>query len=420
MREILDRGGFDSLKTFWRSVESPHDVGSAIGTDAELANDTQILPMLLETNIEADYRFAVSYIWCRFHLNQWVWVDSIDRSNWSVPAKAEFFAALPFVNKVWERITAELAGNESEYWTRARVHPDRDHPERMEYAIDQLIKNGRSDASIQCFWLGGLWGGVYSELGLRALEAFSEESHIDAHAIEEVFNHLQKDETVDEKRLAAMEVKFLGLLNKFSSARPRTLYRHLAERPDFFCEVIRMIYRSNKEVDKESEKKSEVDETTRRIAERAYSLLMDWNHPPGRLADGTFDGKRLHKWAEDVKSRCLETGHWEVASLKIGEVLFYAPRDKSGLWLEPVCELLDSKEDLEYRQGLITQVFNSRGVYGFSGGKEEIKLAEKWEGVADHAESKGFSRLATTLRKLGKTYREEAKRSVLEHRHRYD
>jgi len=359
-------------------------------------------------------------MWRRFHLNQWYWVDSIDSSNWSVPAKAEFFAALPFVNKVWERISAELAENESEYWTRARVHPDRDHLERMEYAIAQLIKNGRSDASIQCFWLGNLWGGEYSELGLRTLETLCDKNHIDAHAIGEVFNHLQKDETVDEEHLAAMEVKFLDLLNKFGSARPLTLYRHLAERPEFFCDVIRMIYRSTKEVDEESEKKPEVDETTRRIADRAYRLLMDWDHPPGRLADGTFDGKRLHQWTEDVKTKCLETGHWEVASHQIGEVLFYAPRDKNGLWLEPVCELLDSKEDLEYRRGLRMRIFNSRGVYGFSGGKEEIELAEKWEGVADHADSKGFSRLSTTLRALGKTYREEAKRSVLEHRHRFD
>ena len=193
---------------------------------------------------------------------------------WSIPAKARFFAALPFVNMVWGRITAEMAENESEYWTRAQVHPDRNHLDRIEYAIDQLIKNGRPDASIQCPWLGELWGGEYSELALRALETFSSESHIDAHAIEEVFNHLQKDKTVDEERLAAMEVKFLDLLNKLGSARPRTLYRHLAERPDFFCEAVRVIYRSTKEVDEETEKKPEVDETTQRNC-RAHLPSVD-------------------------------------------------------------------------------------------------------------------------------------------------
>ena len=420
LREILDRGGIDNLRSFWRSVEAPHEVGNAYGADAERADDTQILPTLLESEIEADLRFSVSYIWRRFFINQWAWVDSIDRSSWSSPAKAKFFAALPFVNEIWERVTIELSGTESEYWTRAQVHPDRDHLERIEFAIVQLIKNGRSDSAIECFWIGNLWGGEYSELGLQALETFSEENHIDTHTIEELFNHLQRDETIDENRLADMEVKFLGLLNRFGSAQPRTLYRHLAERPNFFCDVIRMIYRSTQEVDDMSDKEPEIEEDTRRIAERAYRLLMDWDHPPGLQPDGTFDAERLYQWVKKVKAKCIETGHWDVASTKIGEVLFYAPRDMNGLWLESVCELLDSKEDPDYRRGLEIRIFNSRGVYGFSGGKEEVELAEKWERVADHADSKGFSRLATTLRELAKSYREEAKRSVSEHRNRYD
>lgn len=420
LREILDCGSFESLKLFWRSVDSPHEVGNAYGADGKRANDSEVLPTMLESDNNADFRFASSYIGRRFHLNQWDWVDNIDRSNWSISAKAKFFAALPFVSKVWERVTSELAENESEYWTRAQTHPNRDHLEHIDHAIDQLIKNGRSDAAIECFWIGELWDREYSELGLRALETFSDKNHIDPYAIEEIFNHLQKDETVEESRLAAMEIKFLSLLDKFSGARPLTLYRHLAEQPDFFCDVIRMIYRSIKEVDNETDKIPEVGETTQKISNHAYSLLMDWDHPPGLLADVTFDGKFLHHWVKEVKAKCLGTGHWEVASQKIGEVLFYAPKDEKGLWVEPVCELLDSKEDREYRQGMRGKIFNSRGVFGFSGGKEEIEIAEKLESIADHADSKGFSRFATTLREIGKIYREESKRSVLEDRHRFD
>ena len=420
LREILNCGGFDGLKTFWRSVESPHEVGNAYGTDDERANDAQVLPKFLESGIEADFSFAVNYIWRRFHLNQWDWVDSIDRSNWSVPVKAKFFAALPFVNQVWERITVELAENEFEYWIRARVNINRDHQEGIDHAIDQLIKNGRPDAAIQCFWLLDLWGGVYSELCLRALETFNDENHIDAHAIQAVFDHLQQDESVNEERLAAMEVKFLELLNKFGSVQPRTLYRHLAERPDFFCDVIRLVYRSTKDVDKEPKKKIEKGDTTGRIADRAYRLLMDWDHPPGFLANGIYSGKHLHQWTEEVKAKCLETGHWKVASHHIGEVLFYAPREENNLWLDSVCELLESKENHEYRQGMRMRILNSRGVYWFSGGKEEGELAARWESVADQADSKGFPRLATMLRGIGKIYREEAKRSVLENQHGFD
>ena len=127
LREILDRGGFEGLKVMWRSVESPHDVGNAYGADAERADDAQVLPAILESATEADFRFAVSYIWSRFHLNKWEWVSGIDRSEWSGSARAEFFAALPFVNEVWERVTTEMPGDSALYWKRARVYPDRNH-----------------------------------------------------------------------------------------------------------------------------------------------------------------------------------------------------------------------------------------------------------------------------------------------------
>ena len=420
LREILNRKGFDGLKKFWRSVEAPHEVGNAYGSDAERADDAQVLPTLLNSGVDSDLRFAVSYIWRRFVLNKWDWVDSIDRSKWSVDSKATFFAALPFVNGVWERVTAELAENESIYWKCARVHPERGDLDRIEYAIEQLINNNRPDAAIQCIWLGDIWGGEYSELALRALETISDENHIDAHTIGEAFSHLQEDEEVDKNRLAAMEIKFLGILNKFSYAQPRTLYRQLAESPDFFCQTIQLVYRSKKKGDQNSEEKHELDEEKKFIAERAYRLLSEWDHPPGLMVDRTFDGKRLHDWVVDVKNRCSETGHWDIASNHIGKVLFYAPQDSKGLWVEPVCELLNSKDGFYYREGLENQIFNSRGVHGFSGGKEEIELAEQWENVADYADSGGFSRLANTLRQLGKTYREEAKRSIVEHRERFD
>jgi hypothetical protein len=200
----------------------------------------------------------------------------------------------------------------------------------------------------------------------------------------------------------------------------------LAEQPEFFCEVIRMIYRSEKEVTKGDEKEKqdedepEVNETKASMARNAYKLLMDWNYPPGSERNGGGSGDHLKAWVASVKEICEASGHWEVASHQIGEVLFYAPTDENELWVDPVCDLLDSKENLEFRRGLHIRIFNSRGVHGFSGGNEEIEIAEKWERIAAQAEAKGFVRLGSTLRDLAKSYRDDAKRMLAEHRHEFD
>jgi hypothetical protein len=427
LKEIEQRGGSAALKSFWRAVDSPHEVGNACGADDALANDGEYLPALLESQADADYRFAVAYIWRRFHSKLWEWIDGIDRSQWSVIARAEFFAQLPSVQEVWLQAESELGTDQAEYWKRANIHPDRNRLEGFEYAIAQLIGNGRSDMAIQCFWLGDLWTEAYFELALQALEQFdAEKNRIDTHAIQEIFKHLQEVESIDETRLAALESNFLPLLDKHSSdARPRTLYRHLAEQPKFFCEVIQTIYRSKNDVSEEDEvdqdeDQPDVDETKASMARNAYQLLMDWNYPPGSQRDGNFNSDQLREWVALVKDSCVASGHWEVASHQIGEVLYYSPKDENELWVDLVCELLDSKEDVEFRRGLRIRIFNSRGVHGFSGGKKEIEIAEKWERIAGEAEAKGYGRLGSTLRDLGDSYREDAKRSISEHRHAFD
>lgn len=426
LKEIEQGGGTSALKRFWRAVESPHEVGNACGADDALAMDEEFLPALLESETNADYRFVVAYVWRRFHTRFWEWIDGMDRSEWSVVAKAEFFAQLPSVQSLWQRAESELGVDRAKYWKKARVHPERDQLQGFDHAIEQLLANERADTAIQCFWLGKLWTNPYPELALRALEKFdAKKNRIDSHAIQEIFKHLQDLDVTDEARLATMEWKFLALLDKHSrEARPRTLYRHLAEQPEFFCEVIRAIYRPKDEIsegeEEGQEKPPEVDEKKASMARNAYHLLMDWNHPPGSKRGGGFDCDQLREWVESVKKSCLTSGHWEVASHQIGEVLYYAPKDENKLWIDSVCDLLDSKDDPEFRRGLRIRIFNSRGVHGFSGGKEEIELAEKWERIASLAEAKGYGRLGSTLRGLGKSYREDAKRMVAEHRHRFD
>jgi len=428
LKEILQRGGSEALKSFWRSVESPHEVGNACGADDGLADDASFLPALLDVGMDADFRFAVAYVWRRFHIKSWEWVDCIDRTGWPVKARAEFFAVLPSIKETWQRAEAELGSDRAEYWRRARIHPNRESPEGFEHAIQELLANGRADTAIRCFWLGDLWTGSYPELALKSLEAFDPTTNnVDAHAIHEVFNHLHETQGIDDERLASMEAKFLAFLDRFGAARPRTLYRHLAERPEFFSDIIRMIYRPRHEVaniepdeDAEEEATPPVDDSRASMARNAYRLLSDWDYPPGSQRDGGFDGGQLKSWATAVRANCVASGHWEVASHQIGEVLYYTPKDENGLWVNEVCELLDSREDSEYRRGLSIRIFNSRGVHGFSAGKEEIEIAERWEKIASFAENKGFGRLGATLRALGQSYREDAKRSVDEHRHAFD
>lgn len=413
-RELMERGGLENLLNFAHGVESPFQVGEAYGLDDTVADDEKVLPKFLTSGEGTEAAFASGYVWSRFRKRGWNWVDALPIDQWSLDEKVQFLSLLPFVKETWQRVSDLLGEREGAYWKKTPARPE--NRENIEIALDKLIANGRSDAAIRCISLLDLIGGEFSTYGLRALEGLENNERPDVHAITEVFSFLQKDDSVDEERLGIMEIRFLGYLNHFNNARPKTLYRWLAERPDFFCEIIRMVYRS-KQTEKADE---EPDESAAKMAEGGYRLLMDWNLPPGSQRDGSYSDAALKSWFKEAETKCVESGHWEVASHQVGEVLYFAPKDdQNELWINPVCEILDSKQNVELRRGLCIRIFNSRGVHGFSGGKEETELAEKWERRAKLAERRGFSRLGESLRSVAKDYREQAKRAVSE-RHRFD
>jgi hypothetical protein len=109
--------------------------------------------------------------------------------------------------------------------------------------------------------------------------------------------------------------------------------------------------------------------------------------------------------------RTKESGHLRIALDQIGKVLAHAPRDPAGLWIHrSVAEALNAKHATEMRSGFTCELFNMRGVRGFTAGKEELEFADRYHEQADALEQQGFHRFATAMREFAKSYQREAER----------
>jgi hypothetical protein len=149
------------------------------------------------------------------------------------------------------------------------------------------------------------------------------------------------------------------------------------------------------------------------IVEYAYRLLSEWRTPPGSTNEGTFDGEALSNWLKQVKAVCAESGHLEVALSRVGHVLVYAPPDPDGLWLHhSAAEELNAKDANDMCDGFRAELFNSRGVFCASGGREERELAARYRSKSDEVESRGYHRLANSLRVLADSYGRDAERET--------
>lgn len=324
---------------------------------------------------------------------------------------------MPFTEEAWSRATAWLGEFEREYWSRVNVNPYGVEGE-IGVAIDKLIEYGRAHAAIDC--LNGMLHDkrpLDKSLSVKALIAAltsPEPSYaMDTYHIVEIIKALQADSGTNPDDLFRVEWAYLSLLNRHRGASPKLLENKLASDPAFFCEVIRLIYRSKKE-DKSEKETSEQDGN---IATNAYRLLREWRTPPGMQPDGVFSREQFTQWLDQIKETCEESGHLEVALSSVGKVLFHCLPDQQGLWIDQAAaDALNAKDAAGMRSGFRSEAFNSRGVHWVDPtGKPERELAEQYRQKADEVENAGYQRFAATLRSLSESYDRDADRIVADH-----
>ena len=95
----------------------------------------------------------------------------------------------------------------------------------------------------------------------------------------------------------------------------------------------------------------------------------------------------------------------------LGHSFVHVPSDPDGLWIHrSVAEVLNAKDAQDMRDGFQSELFNSRGVHGYTAGQEERDLSIMYRTRSDALEEAGYQRLATTVRELAKSYERDADR----------
>jgi len=375
-----------------------------------------ILPEYLNLVDKRLEQITSSFITGRFWNRGWTWVDSVSMKGWTYQETGRFFAALPFTKETWKRVSVILGESEVEYWGKANVNPYQVDSD-LELAIDKLLQYGRPYAAIDCidkiFHEGKSLKETQATSALIAAITSSEPSYLlNNHNIIEVIRALQDSDETDPDQLFRVEWAYLPLLDGYSGASPKLLSNRLATDSSFFCEVIRLVYRSDRGLLLDAE----LTDQEKAMATNAYRLLKEWKIPPGMRKGNGFSGEDFIAWLQEVKTTCNSSGHFDVALSQIGEVLVYCPPDPSGLWInQNVAEALNAKDAEKMRRGFCIELFNSRGAHWVDPtGQPERDLAEKYRQQAEDVENAGYQRLAASLRGVADSYDRDAERIIAE------
>ncbi|MCK4518519.1 MAG: hypothetical protein KAU12_00220 [Candidatus Omnitrophica bacterium] len=410
IRAIIKEIEVVGVLDFAQQVASPEKVGHALGCIELEAVDISLLPGYLEKEDRISKAFIGGFVWGRFWTKSWPWVDDMIKNAWTIQQKATFLSLLPFSQDTWSRAEKFLGNDKQAYWEKANVNPWGKQEHLLE-AVNKLLEYGRPKSALAC--LNRLIHDKITfppDIAVRSLmDTLTTEKNqdiFDRHDILKLIKWLQNNPSTDPNALFRIEWNYLPFLDHEFGGVPKTLEFRLASDPTFFCEVIGIVFRSDKD-----ERKEQPSEKQRNIAQNAYRLFSAWKTVPGTSSNGSFDGKAFTQWVAEVKKLATASGHFGVAMSQIGQVLPYSLSDPSGLWIHSsVAEILNNKDAVRMRSGFTTQLFNMRGVHGFSAGKKEREIAAHSREKAEALEHHGYHRFATAMRKFAASYERKAER----------
>jgi hypothetical protein len=413
IKAIMSANGMEGIVRFAQGVESPRKVGEALGAIEDPSTDVFLLPTFLGKTDREISQFFGSFVWRRSLTQKWTWIDQQLSQDWQKDQLLAFLLLVPSERETWHRVERILGDAVDNYWKQVRFIPWGMEAADVVYAAEKLASNGQPAAAINCLYILArkkvpIPMPLASAALLGALNLEEQQKQLDGHHTVEVIKWLQKNAPTDSDELFKIEWQYLPLLNRLQGGEARVLEQKLASSPAFFCEVIAVVFRSEKEGE---ETKTEVSEAQKQIARNAYSLLHGWRILPGTQADGTFNGDQFTAWLAEVKKHCRESGHFGIAMSQIGQALAHAPQDTGGLWIHrSIAAALDSRDVPEMRRAFTTGLFNKRGVHGFSHGEEERQIAADYRQKAKALSDSGFHRIADVVRGLAEGYVQDAER----------
>jgi hypothetical protein len=409
MSNLVERKGFECAVNFGLSTESTWRAGRALAQAMITVSPPPSLAPVLGATLPGADNLLSAFIRESVRLGGWAWFDAISLTAYPDAQQVRVLTALPFGEGAWATVDRMPDSLVSAYWREVAVNPYELEGEAAT-AVRRLLGASRPRAAIGCLALAIHAGwALEPDLAMRCLQDLltvkSDAERIDVDSTRSVLTWVQGEFPVESDEVATLEWGFLPLLDG-DHGYPKSLSRKLATDPAFYVDAVALCFRpAAGAVSGETP-----DENSRSQALNAYTLLHSWSEVPGSRDGESVDHEALQGWFKAVRDLATKADRLDIALQIVGQVLFHAPADSSGLWIDSaVASILDRGDADEVRTGFSIKTFNSRGVYSVDPtGAPEEALALKFASRAQALEDLGFTRFGATLRDLSESYKKDA------------
>ena len=423
--EVFRAGGLDALFALAAGTSSAGFIGVALRQPA--VSDAEQQDIIKASLLRAEPRerdIAYGLITITFKDEGELWAERLinlaRNETWGSEALLIILCALPQKRWTWEKAASLGEEIERQYWKSLPILWMEGEANDIEFAVQKLIDVGRAHHAVHLIG-HELQKELSSEILVAALrraihdmnedETEGNEATMFRHHLAEILKVLDARADVDEDTIFHLEWAYLRAL-EYSGRNPIVLMKALAERPEFFVEVIRAVFKPSEDSGV-VEEAPDNPEHARQLASQAYELLRRWDRLPGADDRGNVDHAKLASWVRRARVLAAENGRAEIADQKIGDVFSASKLDSDGAWPQrAVRDVIEDVRSEELETGFEIGHFNRRGVTTRGvrdGGDQERALAAKHRKYAA-AVALEWPRTSAMLERIAKSYDHDAQR----------
>lgn len=423
-------GGLPLIFKLTEQARCPWKVGTALGTTKLYdGSEGELLTQCLGSPNRSLQQLGMNFLIKRRSTKGLEWVVGLQVQNewtgWTPQQRADYFRCLPFTDRT-TREALDLQDEETQrlYWSEVGPYGHgKLEGEFSEMVVEKFVKYDQLETAIvfldlyahrkECPVPPKLIAEVLTKATRASVQEIDWKGH--GHRVAELLEHLAKSGQVPDTELAQLEWYFLPFLR--FDRRPITLFKALADDPEFFVEMLKFVYLA------ENQEPQEATEEQRTRAHYAHDLLLRWHRGPGLDADERVSPEKLKTWISKALELASAHGRLKAAEHQIGKVLAHYPSGADGAWPhDAIRDLIEEQANDEMQNGITLGILNSRGVVSrslYEGGRQEKAIAERYKEYARILSDK-WPRTSMLMKEISRSYELQARREDLETEIRQD